>query len=329
MYPIVDAMISLRNIKDAREDLAHFVECTPLAPSQFLSNLGNCSVFLKLENLQITNSFKIRGAFNRLLHLSAEEKCGIVTASAGNHGQAVAYAARKLGFFARIVVPRTTPQIKIDGIKKYGADLVLFGDTYDEAEQKAKELARRDGCAYISPYDDELIIAGHGTIGLEIIEALPNIDAVLVPVGGGGLISGICIAIKNIKPTVRIIGVQSEASPVMYESLKAGRIVEARKTETIAEGLSGGIEKGSITFKIAKEHVDEICLVAEKTIRHAIYLLWTYEKQVAEGSGAAAIAPIIENRTKFAGKTVAAVVTGGNIDAKLFQSILASEHLGM
>lgn len=138
MNPIVDAMISLRDIKDAREDLARFVECTPLAPSSFLSSLGNCTVNLKLENLQITNSFKIRGAFNRLLHLSVEEKGGIITASAGNHGQAVAYAARKLGFFARIVVPETTPQVKIDGIKRYGADLVLFGDTYDEAEAKAK-----------------------------------------------------------------------------------------------------------------------------------------------------------------------------------------------
>jgi threonine dehydratase len=323
---IVDAMINLKDIQDARKDIAHFVEGTPLVRSQFLSDLCNCGVLLKLENLQITNSFKIRGAFNRLLHLSAEEKGGIITASAGNHGQAVAYAARKLGFSARIVVPETTPQIKIDGIKKYGADLVLFGDTYDEAEQKAKELAQKDDCAYISPYNDELIIAGHGTIGLEIIEALPNVDAVVVPVGGGGLISGISIAIKSIKPSVQVIGVQSEASPVMFESLKAGRIVEARKAETIADGLSGGIEKGSITFKITQEYVDEVVLVHEKTIRRAVYLLWTHEKQVAEGSGAASIAPIIENKSKFAGKTVAAVITGGNIDAKLFQSILASEH---
>jgi threonine dehydratase len=283
-------------------------------------------VLLKLENLQVTNSFKPRGAFNRLLHLSAEERRGIITASAGNHGQAVAYAARKLKFPARIVVPKTTPKIKIEGIKKYDADLVLFGETYDEAEQKAKELARKDGCAYISPYDDELIIAGHGTIGLEIIEALPNVDAVIVPVGGGGLVSGISIAIKSIKPSVQVIGVQSEASPVMYESLKAGRIVEARKAETIAEGLSGGIEQGAMTFKIAQEYVDEMLLVREETIRRAVYLLWTSEKQVTEGSGAAAIAPIMENKSEFAGKTVVAVITGGNIDAKLFQSILASEH---
>jgi len=281
-------------------------------------------VFLKLENLQVTNSFKIRGAFNRLLHLSLEEKTrGIVTASAGNHGQAVAYAARKLNFPAKIVVPENTPKIKIDGIKKYGVDLVLFGDVYDEAEQKAKDLARKDKLVFVSPYNDELIVAGHGTIGLEIIEALPNVDAVIVPVGGGGLISGISIAIKSLKPNVQVIGVQSEASPVMYESLKAGKIVDAPKTATIAEGLSGGIEKGSITFEIIQKYVDRVVLVKEEAIRHAVYLLWSGEKQVAEGSGAAAIAPILEDKNLFAGKTVVAVITGGNIDAELFQSIKA------
>jgi threonine dehydratase len=317
-------MISLQAIRDARKAIALFVKSTPLVRSQFLSNLCGGDVFLKLENLQVTNSFKIRGAFNKLLHLSVEEKTmGIVTASAGNHGQAVAFAAQKLNYPARIVVPRTTPKIKIDGIKKYGADLVLFGDIYDEAEQKAKDLARKDGLVFVSPYNDELIIAGHGTIGLEVIEALPNVDTVIVPVGGGGLISGISIALKSIKPNVQVIGVQSEASPVMYESLKAGKIVNARKTETIAEGLSGGIEKGSITFKIAQECVDKVLLVREETIRRAVYLLWDSEKQVAEGSGAAAIAPIIENKNLFGGKTVVAVITGGNIDAKLFQSIKA------
>ncbi|HLE74668.1 MAG TPA: threonine/serine dehydratase [Candidatus Bathyarchaeia archaeon] len=317
-------MISLQAIRDARKAIAPFVKSTPLVRSQLLSNLCGGNVFLKLENLQVTNSFKIRGAFNRLLHLSLEEKTrGIITASAGNHGQAVAYAARKLNFPAKIVVPKNTPKIKIDGIKKYGVGLVLFGDIYDEAEQKAKDLARKDKLVFVSPYNDELIIAGHGTIGLEIIEALPNAETVIVPVGGGGLISGISIAIKNLKPTVQIIGVQSEASPVIYESLKAGKIVDAQKTATIAEGLSGGIEKGSITFEIIQKYVDRVLLVKEETIRHAVYLLWDSEKQVAEGSGAAAIAPIIENKNLFGGKTVVAVITGGNIDAKLFQGIKA------
>jgi len=284
-------------------------------------------MFLKLENLQITNSFKPRGVFNKLLHLSAEEKDkGIITASAGNHGQAVAFAAQKLNYPARIVVPITTPKIKIEGIRKYGADLILFGETYDEAELKAKELARRDGCAFVSPYNDELIIAGHGTIGLEILEALPKVDTVMVPLGGGGLISGISIAVKTNRPDVQVVGVQSQSSPVMYASLQAGKIVDVKKAEakSIAEGLSGNV--GPITFEIVQKYVDRVVLVKEETLRHAVYVLWTYDKQVVEGSGAAAVAPVIEDKPLFKGRTVVSVVTGGNIDSDLFQSIIASER---
>jgi threonine dehydratase len=321
------AVVTLENIQDARKAIAPFIKCTPLVQSQFLSTSCGCPMFLKLENLQITSSFKPRGVFNKLLHLSAEEKNkGIITASAGNHGEAVAFAAQKLNHYARVVVPRTTPKIKIDGIKKYGADLVLFGETYDEAERKAKELAREDGCTYVSPYNDEFIIAGHGTIGLEILEALPDVDAVMVPLGGGGLISGISIAVKSMKPDVQVIGVQSKASPVMYESLKAGKIVavEKSKTKSIAEGLSGNI--GPITFAIVQKYVDKIVLVKEETLRHAVFLLWNYDKQVVEGSGAAAVAPVMENKPLFKDKIVIAVVTGGNIDSDLFQSILATER---
>jgi threonine dehydratase len=260
------------------------------------------------------------------LHLNAEEKNrGIITASAGNHGQAVAFAAQKLNYYARVVVPRTTPKVKIDGIKKYGADLVLFGDNYDEAERKAKELARKDGCAYISPYNDELIIAGHGTIGLEILEALPNVDAVLVPLGGGGLISGVSIAVKSSRLDVQVIGVQSKASPVMYKSLKAGKIVTVQKAgKSVAEGLSGNV--GPITFGIVQKYVDCVVLVKEETLRHAVYLLWAHDRQVVEGSGAAAVAPVIENKPLFKDKIVVSVVTGGNIDNNLLQSILKSER---
>ncbi len=319
-------MVTLQTIQKARLDTASLIKQTPLVRSEFLSNLSGGEVFLKLENLQITNSFKPRGAVNKLLHLSSEEEDrGIITASAGNHGQGVAYAAQKLGLQAKVVVPKTTPHVKIEGIRKFGAELVLFGDNYDEAECRAKELARRDGCAYISPYDDELIISGHGTVGLEIVEACPGVDVVVVPVGGGGLISGVSIAVKSTKPEVEIVGVQSEASPVMFESLKTGRIVEAPKAKTIAEGLSGGIEKGSLTFEIAKNCIDRMLLVKESTIRRAVYLLWIQDKQVAEGSGAAAIAPILENNALFKGKTVVCLITGGNIDNDLFKEILASE----
>jgi threonine dehydratase len=324
---MVMPVITLKNIQDARKAIKPFIKRTPLVQSQFLTTFCGCPLFLKLENLQITSSFKPRGVFNKLLHLSAEEKNkGIITASAGNHGQAVAFAAQKLNHYARVVVPRNTPKVKIDGIEKYGADLVLFGETYDEAERKAKELAREEGCAYISPYNDKYIIAGHGTIGLEIVEALPDLDAVMVPLGGGGLISGISVAIKSTKPSVQVIGVQSKSSPIMYESLKVGKIVDVQKTATnsVAEGLSGNV--GKLTFEIVQKCVDNVLLVKEETLRHAIYLLWNYDKQVVEGSGAAAVAPVIENKPLFKGKTVVSVVTGGNIDNDLFQSILVSER---
>jgi threonine dehydratase len=324
---MVMPLITLQNIQDARKAVAPFIKQTPLVQSQFLTAYCGCPLFLKLENLQITGSFKPRGVFNKLLHLKPEEKDrGITTASAGNHGQAVAFAAQKLNHNARVVVPRNTPKVKIEGIRKYGADLVLFGETYDEAERKAKELAHKEDCAYISPYNDEYIIAGHGTIGLEIIEALPSVEAVMVPLGGGGLISGISIAVKSIKPSVQVIGVQSKSSPVMYESLKAGEIVQLQRAaeKSVAEGLSGNV--GPLTFEIVQKYVDKVMLVEEETLRHAVFLLWNYDKQVVEGSGAAAVAPVIENKPLFKGKRVVSVVSGGNIDSDLFESILASEQ---
>jgi threonine dehydratase len=323
---VVKLVVTLQNIKEARKAIAPFIKCTPLVQSQFLTTFCGCPLFLKLENLQITSSFKPRGVFNKLLHLSEEEQNrGIITASAGNHGQAVAYAAEKLGFYARVVVPIHTPKVKIDGIKKYGADLVLFGENYDEAERKAKKLAREDGCAYISPYNDELIIAGHGTIGLEILESLPDVDVVMVPLGGGGLLSGISVTVKSIRPEVQVIGVQSKSSPVMYESLKAGKIVAVKKAgNSVAEGLSGNV--GPITFGIVQKYVERVLLVEEESLRQAVYMLWVNDKQVVEGSGAAAVAPVIENKPLFKGKRVVSVVTGGNIDNDLFQNILASER---
>jgi threonine dehydratase len=323
----VETLVTLRNIQDARKAIDPFIKHTPLVQSKFLSTFCGCPLFLKLENLQITGSFKPRGVFNKLLNLSSEEKeSGIITASAGNHGQAVAFAAQKLKYYARVVVPLSTPKVKINGIKEYGADLVLFGESYDEAERKAKELAQKDGCAYVSPYNDEFIIAGHGTVGLEIIDDLPNVDTVLVPLGGGGLISGVSIAIKDCKPETQVIGVQSKASPVMYESLKAGKIVDFTKAakRSVAEGLSGNV--GPITFAIVQKHVDSVVLVKEKTLKHAIYFLWNYGKYVIEGSGAAAVAPVMENKSFFKDKIVVSVLTGGNIDADLFQRILRSER---
>ena len=321
-------MVTLQNIRDAQKTIGPYAKLTPLNRSKFLSELCNANVYLKLENLQQTHSFKVRGVMNKLLNLTAEEKAkGVVTASAGNHGQAVAFGASDLGFKAKIVVPTNTPKVKVDGIRQFGAELVLYGATYPESERKAKELALSEGRLYISPYNDELIVAGHGTIGLEILEALPNVEVFVVPVGGGGLISGISIAVKSLKPELKVYGVQSAAVPIMFESLKSGQIVKPHRHEpiTVAEGLSGGVEKGSITFGIVQQYVDEIIPVREESIRHAIYLLWENEKQVVEGSGAVCAALLFENKNLFLGKTVALVLTGGNIDDSLFQKVLTWE----
>lgn len=319
-------MISLPDIKDARETIRNFVKRTLLVHSLFLSDLCGGEVYLKLENLQIMKSFKIRGAFNRILHLSSEEmKQGVITASTGSHALAVAFCANKLNIPAKIIVPKNTPKVKIDNIKKYDVELIIYGDIPDESEQKARTMEKEEGLTYISPYNDELVIAGQGTIGLEILEDLPSVDTVIVPVGGGGLISGISIAMKSIKPGVEIIGVQSEASPVMYESLKAGKIVDIEMKKSIADGLFGGIEKGSPTFEITQKYVDDLMLVKEETLRKAVYLLWKEKKRIIEASGAASIALIMKKKDLFTAKTIVAVISGGNIDSELFRDILDSE----
>jgi threonine dehydratase len=321
-------MVNLKDIQDAQQQIAPYIKTTPLVTSQFLSDYCNAKVYLKLENEQYTHSFKMRGATNKLLHLTNEQKAqGVITASAGNHGQAVALGAQKLGFKAKIVVPKPTPQVKVDGIRNHGAELVLYGETYTEAERKAIELAKTEGRLYISPYNDEQIIAGQGTVCLEILHALPNTDTLVVPVGGGGLIAGVGIAAKSLKPTIEVLGVQSTATPIMFESLKAGKIVKPHRHEpkTIAEGLSGGIEKDSITFPIVQQYDNEVSLVREEAIRHAVVMLWLNDKIKVEGSAATAAALLIENKETFAGKTVTLLLTGGNIDDSVFQNLLAWE----
>jgi threonine dehydratase len=320
--------ITLKSVQEARAAIATFVKATPLMRSPYLSNLCGCEVFLKLENKQVTGSFKPRGVFNKLLHLTADERArGVVTASAGNHGQAVAYAAKQLGFSATIVLPAGMPQVKIEGIKKYGAEVVIYGSFFDEAEQKAKELAIGSGRVFISAYNDELVVAGHGTLGLEIVETLPKVETIIVPVGGGGLIAGVAAATKALKPTLRVLGVQSEASPVMHDSLRAGKIVDLKNphAKTIAEGLFGGLEEDAITFGIVRDCVDDVMVVKEESIRQAVRLLWEKDHQVVEGSGASSVALILENKDLFTGQTVVAIVTGGNIDDSLFRRIRAHE----
>jgi len=321
-------MVNLQDILTAQTRITPYIKSTPLISSKFLGDFCNATVYLKLENEQFTHSFKMRGVINKLLCLSSDQKAmGVITASAGNHGQAVALGAQKLGFKAKVVVPKPTPQVKINGIKQYGTELLLFGETYTEAERKAKELALTEGSLYISPYNDPQIIAGHGTIGLEILKEHPEVDIVVVPVGGGGLISGIAIASKETKPTVKVFGVQSTATPIMFESLRAGEIVKPHRHEprTVAEGLSGSIEPDSITFTIVQQYVDQVLLVREEAIRHAVVELYENDKIKVEGSAAAAVALLLENKEMFANKNVALVLTGGNIDDSLFQTLLIWE----
>lgn len=315
-------IIDVADIKKAYQIIKQHIKKTPLKHSNFFSQLCRGNVFLKLENQQITNSFKIRGALNKMLHLSQEDKMkGVVTASAGNHAQAVGIGAEKLDLRAIILVPKSTSEKKIEKIKTCDVELIIHGNDYKEAEEEAIYLAKINDMTYISPYNDKLVIAGQGTIGLEILDDLPKVDVILVPVGGGGLISGISVVV-NKNPDIKLIGVQSEASPVMFESLKAGKIVDIEKKDSIADGISGGVEKGSVTFELCQKYVDEIILVKENTIKEAIKLFWENEKEISEGAGAVGLAAILENKERFKNKKTAVIISGGNIDDIIFQKII-------
>ena len=312
--------MSLDEIRAANARIASIVLHTPLLNSEALSNSLGGDLYLKLENLQVTGSFKIRGAANKLSQITKDSS--IVTASAGNHGQAVALCAQTFRLKAKIIVPETTPKVKINKIKQYNQELILHGSVYDEAEDYAKELAVKENMSYASPYNDLQVIEGQGTIALEILSQLNDVDVIIVPVGGGGLISGIGLAAKNLKSEIEIIGVQAEASPTMYESFLAGRQVDTKVDDTIADGLSGNLEDGSITFGFARKCVDEMIIVREESIMKAIRLLWEKEGQIVEGSGAVPVAAILENKIHRPKKKVVAVISGSNIDTEKFKTIV-------
>ena len=310
--------MDLRDIFEAKHRISEYIRQTSLDDSLFLSEFCGKKVSLKLENQQLTGSFKIRGALNKMLTLTQEEReRGIVAASTGNHAQGVGYAARMLGITGLIVVPTYTPQVKREAIKSYDIDMLIHGDNYIVSEKKAREIEKKDGRTFISAYNDSKIIAGQGTIGIEIMEQAPDLDTLLVPVGGGGLISGIGCAVKSINPDIELIGVQSVASPIMFESLKKGHIVEMDLEESVAEGLHGGIEEESITFDLCKKYVDSIVLVEEKTIVKAIGYLLVKQRQVVEGSGAVGVAAMLENSNRFKGDNIGVLISGGNIDSEL------------
>ena len=288
--------------------------------SRTLSALTGAQVFLKFENLQFTASFKERGALNKLLSLSAQErKRGVIAMSAGNHAQAVAYHAARLGIPAVIVMPKGSPNTKVRNTRVHGAEVVLAGDSLAEAGQHALSRAARDHLVFVHPYEDERIIAGQGTVALEMLEAVPDLDVLVVPVGGGGLISGIATAARGLKKNLKIFGAESRTYPSMHQRLSGQPI--AVGGDTIAEGIAVK-DVGEIAFSIIQRLVQEVLVVEEETIERAIVALIEIEKTVAEGAGAAALAALLEHPARFAGKRVGIPISGGNIDSRVLASVL-------
>ncbi len=313
-------MLQLSDIESAARRLTGQVLDTPCVESRTLSQLVGCQVFLKFENLQYTASFKERGACNKLVQLTPEERArGVVAMSAGNHAQGVAYHAQRLGVRAVIVMPRFTPGVKVERTRGFGAEVVLHGDSLETARAHAYELAEREGLVFVHPYDDEAIVAGQGTIALEMLREQPDIDTLVVAIGGGGLIGGMSTAAKAIKPGIRVVGVQTERFPAMYNAIKGTHLPQG--TSTIAEGIAVGTP-GQIPQAIIRERVDDLLLVDEGDIEQAIVMLLEIEKTLVEGAGAAGLAALIKHPEQFKGQRVGLVLCGGNIDPLLLASII-------
>ena len=316
-------MITIADIQAARERLGKAIYRTPCPHSATLSKLCGCEVYFKLENLQMTGSFKERGALNKLLQLTeAEKTAGVIAASAGNHAQGVAYHATRLGIRSVIVMPRTTPLVKVSNTRELGGAVILHGANYDEAFAHATELAAEHGYTYIHAFDDEAIIAGQGTIGLELLEEETKFDAVVVPIGGGGMIAGIAIAMKTMRPDIRIIGVEPAYVASMKSAVAEGHPVTVTSQPTIADGLAVK-RAGAFPLEIVKQYVSEIVTVTEGEISSAILKLLEIEKTVAEGGGAAGLAAVLFKKiTNLEGKRVAVIICGGNIDPNLLSQII-------
>ena len=305
------------DVYEARRRLGERLPKTPLLPSPWLSSLADGEVHLKLESVNLTNSFKIRGAMNAALRLSEgidTPTPTIVTASAGNHGRAMALAAEELGLTCVVFTPINAPEAKKNAIRRHGAILHSDCADYDVAEHQAREFADQEGGVYISPYNHPDVIAGAGTIGLEIIEAMIGVDVVVVPLGGGGLASGIGLAIKTASPKTTMVGVEVEASSPFTSSLEAGRITAITPRPSLADGLVGNLEPGSMTFPMVKQLVDYVVTVSEDDLKRAMKGLATEERLIVEGAGAAAVAAIMAGKASAAGHRVVAMVTGANVD---------------
>lgn len=318
----MSSKVSLMTIKKAQETIKDRIRKTPIIHCPTLFNeIGN-EVYFKMENLQKTGSFKIRGALNKIANLSeGEKKSGVIASSAGNHAQGVALGATSCGIKATIVMPVTAPMAKVEATRNFGAEVILHGDVYDDAYNKAREVQKETAATFLHPFDDEYVISGQGTIGLEIIDDLPDVDIVVVPIGGGGILAGIATAIKEQNPNVKVIGVQTENMPSMVEALKLGCPVEVKGTPTIADGIA--VRKcGTQTFEIIEKYVDEIVTVTEDEISEAILFLLEKNKVIAEGAGATSVAAVLAGKISGKNKKICAVVSGGNIDINLLNRVM-------
>ncbi|MDU6783434.1 threonine ammonia-lyase [uncultured Peptoniphilus sp.] len=310
--------MDVKEIYDAKERLKGHIKETPIV---YAPNLGE-DVYLKVEVLQDTGSFKLRGAYNKIATLTDEEaEKGVVACSAGNHAQGVAKSATERGIRSIICMPYHAPLSKVQATKNYGAEVELVKDSFDDAAAYAAKLSKEEGLTFVAPFDDEKVIAGQGTIGLEILEKIPDTDIIVVPIGGGGLISGIAVAAKSINPNIKIIGVQTKISPSMYESIKEGKIITVKGGSTIADGIAVKTP-GKLTFDLVKEYVDDIVLVTEGEISSAILTLLEKNKIITEGAAASTVAALMYKKFSHKGKKVCCVLSGGNIDVTRVSKVI-------
>ena len=313
-------MISMDMLHDAQQVLAPVISRTPMVSTKGI--VPGCDFYLKADCLQKTGAFKLRGAYYKIATLSDEEKArGVIACSAGNHAQGVAYAARDMGIRATICIPEGAPISKIEATRSYGANVVLVPGVYDDAYAEAVRLRDEQGLTFIHPFNDYRIMAGQGTLGLEILEQLPDVDAIFVPIGGGGLIGGLAYAVKHLKPACRVIGVQAAGAPSMAESLKKGEIVTLSSVDTIADGIKVKTP-GDLTFDMCRQYVDEVVTVTESEIASAILTVLEKQKLVAEGAGAVGIAAAMYHKASIEGQTVCALLSGGNVDVTMLERII-------
>lgn len=327
-----DPGVTLRDVYLARRRIASITRRTPLVDSPGLSEAVGAQVMLKLENLQQTGAFKIRGAANKLLSLTDEARQrGVITVSSGNHGRAVSYVSRALGLDATVVLPEPTPTNKREAIAGLGAETIIEGETYDEADAFAHGLRKERGLTMVHPFDDPAVIAGQGTIGLELLEDFPELDTVVVPLSGGGLIAGIALAVKSASAEIRVVGVTMDRGAGMYESLKAGKVVEIVEEPTLADALTGGLGEGNTyTFRMAQQYIDDVVLVSEAEIAEGMRFALEEHHIVVEGGGAVGIGALLHDKVKplAPGGDIAVVISGGNINLSTLLDVVQGQQKG-